>query len=62
MSVWPTDSSAQGLEDTMIELEEISLSEEPISETGESELIFDLENLDLDLEFGDDSGDDTKEK
>ncbi len=63
-TLWKTtsDPTAQGLEDTMIGLEEISLSEEPISETGESELVFDLENLDLDLDFEDDSEDDKKEK
>lgn len=54
--------TAQGLEDTLIELEEISLSEEPIDESGESEMIFELENLDLDLEFEDEPEDDKKEK
>ncbi len=53
---------AQGLEETLIELDEISLSEEPIDESGESELTFDLEDLDLDLDFGDESEDDKKEK
>lgn len=54
--------SEQGIEDTLIELEEISLSEEPIDESGESEMTFELEDLDLDLEFGDESEDDNKEK
>ena len=54
--------TAQGLEDTLIELEEISLSEEPIDESGESEMIFELEDLDLDLEFEDEPEDDKKEK
>jgi len=60
----PTKPSgtAQGIEDTLIELEEISLSEEPIDESGESEMTFELENLDLDLDFEDEPEDDKKEK
>ena len=57
----PLGTSDHGLEDTLLELEEISLSEEPIDESGESEMVFDLEDLDLDLEFEDEPGDDKKE-
>lgn len=59
----PSEFDMEGLEETPIELDEISLSEESLEPSGtpkESELSFDLENLDLELELEEEESEEDK--